>query len=139
MHTYRHTHTHTHTHTHSLTHSLTDRRLQLSLERLVLRDDALHDAAKAALQATVRAYSTYPASMKGFFHVKSLHLGHLAKSFALREAPGEVAGQQSKKHKKDNADGGEKRDSGKKRKTFKESLSEEFGAGDSNMAKRKRR
>lgn len=39
----------------------------------------------------MRAYSTHPIEEKRFFHVKSIHLGHLAKAFALREAPGMAA------------------------------------------------
>jgi ATP-dependent RNA helicase DDX31/DBP7 len=39
----------------------------------------------------VRAYSTHPAEEKQFFHPKSLHLGHLAKAFALREAPSSLS------------------------------------------------
>ncbi|CAF94976.1 unnamed protein product [Tetraodon nigroviridis] len=40
-----------------------------------------------ALQSFLRAYTTYPARLKHIFHIRSLHLGHTAKSFALREAP----------------------------------------------------
>lgn len=40
-----------------------------------------------ALQSFLRAYTTYPAHLKHIFHIRSLHLGHAAKSFALREAP----------------------------------------------------
>lgn len=40
-----------------------------------------------ALQSFLRAYTTYPAHLKHLFHIRSLHLGHAAKSFALREAP----------------------------------------------------
>lgn len=35
----------------------------------------------------IRAYATHPSSLKHVFHIKSLHLGHLAASFGLREAP----------------------------------------------------
>ena len=38
----------------------------------------------------MRAYATYPSSLKHIFHIKNLHLGHVAKSFALREAPKEM-------------------------------------------------
>lgn len=41
----------------------------------------------SAYQSFVRAYATYPSSLKDIFRVKNLHLGHVAKSFALREAP----------------------------------------------------
>ena len=43
----------------------------------------------------MRAYSTHPVEEKAFFHPKTLHLGHVAKSFALRETPsslGAIAG-----------------------------------------------
>ncbi|XP_022106031.1 probable ATP-dependent RNA helicase DDX31 isoform X2 [Acanthaster planci] len=43
-----------------------------------------------AFQSFVRAYATYPASLKHIFHVKKLHLGHTAKSFGLREAPSHI-------------------------------------------------
>lgn len=49
----------------------------------------------AAYQSFVRAYATYPSNLKHIFHVKNLHLGHVAKSFGLREAPKELF--QSKK------------------------------------------
>lgn len=44
-------------------------------------------AARTALQSFLRAYTTYPAHLKHIFHIRSLHLGHTAKSFGLREAP----------------------------------------------------
>ncbi|NXP76982.1 DDX31 helicase, partial [Ramphastos sulfuratus] len=43
--------------------------------------------AKKALQSFLCAYTTYPRSLKHIFHIKSLHLGHVAKSFGLRDAP----------------------------------------------------
>jgi len=59
----------------------------------------------AAFQSYVRAYATYPSELKSVFHVKSLHLGHLAKSFALRDAPSDIypgiKGQMSKKRSND--------------------------------------
>lgn len=38
----------------------------------------------------MRAYATHPSDEKHLFHVRNLHLGHLAKAFALREAPSAV-------------------------------------------------
>lgn len=35
----------------------------------------------------MRAYATHPSSEKHIFHIRHLHIGHLAKAFALREAP----------------------------------------------------
>lgn len=39
----------------------------------------------------MRAYATHPSDEKHIFHIRHLHLGHLAKSFALREAPSSVS------------------------------------------------
>jgi ATP-dependent RNA helicase DDX31/DBP7 len=35
----------------------------------------------------MRAYATHPSNEKHMFHIRHLHMGHLAKSFALRDAP----------------------------------------------------
>jgi ATP-dependent RNA helicase DDX31/DBP7 len=35
----------------------------------------------------MRAYATHPSNEKHIFHIRHLHIGHLAKAFALREAP----------------------------------------------------
>jgi ATP-dependent RNA helicase DDX31/DBP7 len=35
----------------------------------------------------MRAYATHPSAEKHLFHIRHLHLGHLAKAFALRDAP----------------------------------------------------
>ncbi len=40
----------------------------------------------------MRAYATHPSSEKHIFHIRHLHLGHLAKAFALREAPKSITG-----------------------------------------------
>jgi ATP-dependent RNA helicase DDX31/DBP7 len=40
----------------------------------------------------MRAYATHPSDEKHIFHVRHLHIGHLAKAFALREAPKNVSG-----------------------------------------------
>lgn len=40
----------------------------------------------------MRAYATHPSDEKHIFHLRHLHIGHLAKAFALREAPKAVTG-----------------------------------------------
>lgn len=40
----------------------------------------------------MRAYATHPSNEKHIFHIRHLHLGHLAKAFALRDAPKAVTG-----------------------------------------------
>ena len=37
-----------------------------------------------ACRSYIRAYAAHPASVKDIFHIKHLHLGHVADSFALR-------------------------------------------------------
>lgn len=48
--------------------------------------------ARKAFSSHVRAYATHPSNEKDIFHVKNLHLGHLAKAFGLREAPAGIGG-----------------------------------------------
>lgn len=58
--------------------------LQGALLDAVDGDDELKQLASAAFRAFVRAYAAHPASVKDIFHIKKLHLGHVADSFALR-------------------------------------------------------
>ncbi|WWC86797.1 uncharacterized protein L201_001676 [Kwoniella dendrophila CBS 6074] len=64
--------------------------VQLGFERWVLDAEQNASLARKAFSSFIRAYSTHPLEEKKFFHIKSIHLGHLAKSFALREAPGQL-------------------------------------------------
>ena len=61
--------------------------LQLAVERWALADPKRLEAARRAYQSHIRAYATHVADERVFFDIKSLHLGHLAKAFALRERP----------------------------------------------------
>ncbi|KAF2201744.1 ATP-dependent RNA helicase-like protein dbp7 [Delitschia confertaspora ATCC 74209] len=61
--------------------------LQLDFERWVLASPARLESARRAYQSHVRAYATHVAAERGYFDIKQLHLGHLAKAFALRERP----------------------------------------------------
>lgn len=66
--------------------------LQLHFERMILdQPEELTELARKAFSAFVRAYSTRAKEIRYIFHVKSLHLGHVAKSFALRESPGNLS------------------------------------------------
>ncbi|KAG4088216.1 P-loop containing nucleoside triphosphate hydrolase protein [Neocallimastix lanati (nom. inval.)] len=64
--------------------------IQMKLERFVLSSPDLVLAAKKAFTSFVRAYATHSSTEKHIFHIKKLHLGHLAKCFALREAPSNI-------------------------------------------------
>ncbi|XP_029366876.1 probable ATP-dependent RNA helicase DDX31 isoform X2 [Echeneis naucrates] len=61
--------------------------LQTEFENFVHSNTQSVQTAKKALQSFLRAYTTYPAHLKHIFHIRSLHLGHTAKSFGLRDAP----------------------------------------------------
>lgn len=63
---------------------------QLQVERWVLASPATKELAKRAFQSHVRAYATHVAAERKWFDIKDLHLGHLAKSFGLRDPPGRV-------------------------------------------------
>lgn len=47
----------------------------------------------------MRAYATHPSDEKHIFHIRHLHLGHLAKAFALRETPKTATGISGKTQK----------------------------------------
>jgi len=63
--------------------------VQLAFERWVLQKENTNLARKAFL-SHMRAYATHPSSEKHIFHIRNLHMGHLAKAFALRDAPNSV-------------------------------------------------
>ncbi|KAM6047881.1 ATP-dependent DNA helicase DDX31 isoform 3-T3 [Chlamydotis macqueenii] len=61
--------------------------LQTKFENYIHSSEETVRWAKKALQSFLCAYTTYPRNLKHIFHIKSLHLGHVAKSFGLRDAP----------------------------------------------------
>lgn len=73
--------------------------LQTVFEDHVHSSDSRVSWAKKALQSFIRAYATYPRELKHIFHVRSLHLGHVAKSFGLRDAPKNLSVSAVKKRK----------------------------------------
>ncbi|GAA99916.1 hypothetical protein E5Q_06619 [Mixia osmundae IAM 14324] len=83
--------------------------VQMNYERWVESKPEYGAAARKAFTSHVRAYATHPSEEKAFFHVKNLHLGHLAKAFGLRDAPAGLGGavgraQQEMKTKRAKAD-----------------------------------
>jgi ATP-dependent RNA helicase DDX31/DBP7 len=87
--------------------------VQLSFERWVLRKKEVRQVphllvyfnnsssllllqnaglARKAFLSHMRAYATHPSNEKHIFHIRHLHIGHLAKSFALRDAPTAITG-----------------------------------------------
>jgi len=76
--------------------------VQLSMERWVFQDKHNAEIARKAFRSHMRAYATHPSDEKHIFHIRNLHLGHLAKAFALRDAPTAAtsAGSKSKSKRK---------------------------------------
>ena len=71
--------------------------LQRQLETAVAEAAFLHDAASAAYQSYLKAYAAHSKTVRKLVHVGQLHLGHLAKSFGLREVPSRLSGQVQKR------------------------------------------
>lgn len=63
---------------------------QLEVERWALENPTYLEMARRAFQSHIRAYATHISSERNMFNIKDLHLGHLAKSFALRDRPGKI-------------------------------------------------
>ena len=63
---------------------------QLEVERWIIDDKRAGDMARKAFISHVRAYATHVVKERTMFDVKALHLGHLAKAFALRDRPGNM-------------------------------------------------
>ncbi|TPR01354.1 Pantoate-beta-alanine ligase family protein [Aspergillus niger] len=63
---------------------------QLDVERWALENKNYLEMARRAYQSHIRAYATHIANERSMFNIKELHLGHLAKSFALRDRPSKI-------------------------------------------------
>ncbi|CAK9159238.1 unnamed protein product [Ilex paraguariensis] len=61
--------------------------LQKTLESFISTEPRMKKLAKNAFCSWVRAYTAHRGELKRIFMVKKLHLGHVAKSFALKEQP----------------------------------------------------
>jgi hypothetical protein len=61
--------------------------LQRRIETVVFHSKHLQGAARQGFRSFLRAYTTHSADAKGIFQLPLLHLGHVAKSFGLRENP----------------------------------------------------
>lgn len=63
---------------------------QLGVERWALESPRVLEMARRAYQSHIRAYATHVAAEKECFDLAQVHLGHLAKAFALRDKPGSI-------------------------------------------------
>ncbi|KAH8420245.1 hypothetical protein KR009_007978 [Drosophila setifemur] len=65
--------------------------LQHKFQCLIEDDRELHDKSCKAFVSWMKFYSTFPKELKSVFNVRVAHMGHFAKSFALKEAPTKFA------------------------------------------------
>lgn len=63
---------------------------QLDVERWAIDNPKHLEQARRAFQSHIRAYATHVAGERHIFDIQQLHLGHLAKAFALRDKPGSI-------------------------------------------------
>jgi ATP-dependent RNA helicase DDX31/DBP7 len=63
---------------------------QLEVERWALESPKYLEMARRGFQSHIRAYATHVAAERHIFNMQELHLGHLAKAFALRDKPGSI-------------------------------------------------
>ncbi|KAG7988548.1 hypothetical protein I3843_03G192400 [Carya illinoinensis] len=78
--------------------------LQKALEAFILAEPRMKKLAITTFCSWVRAYAAHRGELKRIFMVKKLHLGHVAKSFALKEQPslvGKSFQKETKKRKRD--------------------------------------
>ncbi|KAH8158642.1 hypothetical protein CIB48_g9603 [Xylaria polymorpha] len=77
--------------------------LQLHMEQRLLatekesNNSKLLDSARQAFRSHIRAYATHVRDERKYFDITQLHLGHAAKSYGLREAPGGIGGGPSRR------------------------------------------
>lgn len=80
--------------------------LQLHLEQRLLTDPTRLELARNGFKSHIRAYATHTREERIHFDITELHLGHTAKSFGLREAPGGIGSGLDRKAKKGGKDKG---------------------------------
>ncbi|OAA47679.1 DEAD-like helicase [Metarhizium rileyi] len=78
--------------------------LQLHFEQRLLNDTKRLELARNGFKSHIRAYATHTREERVHFDITQLHLGHIAKSFGLRDPPGGIgAGIDRKANKKGSA------------------------------------
>ncbi|RGP78584.1 ATP-dependent rna helicase dbp7 [Fusarium longipes] len=82
--------------------------LQLHIEQRLLLDPKRLELARNGFKSHIRAYATHTKEEREHFDISELHLGHTAKSYGLREAPGGIGQGVERKTKKRTNKGVEK-------------------------------
>jgi ATP-dependent RNA helicase DDX31/DBP7 len=74
--------------------------LQLHFEQRLLDDPKRLELARNGFKSHIRAYATHIREERVHFDITQLHLGHVAKSFGLRDPPGGIGAGIDRKAKK---------------------------------------
>ncbi|XP_050081196.1 probable ATP-dependent RNA helicase CG8611 [Anopheles maculipalpis] len=61
--------------------------LQHRYEQIINEENELFTGAKKAFVSWIKYYSNFPKELRNIFHLKSINMGHYAKSLGLRDAP----------------------------------------------------
>ncbi len=77
--------------------------LQESLEEVLSGSPDTLVKAKVAFQSHVRAYGTKRADIRYMFQVRKLHLGHVARSFALKAVPTAIGKVENRHHRSESS------------------------------------
>jgi ATP-dependent RNA helicase DDX31/DBP7 len=77
--------------------------LQTQFQRIVASDTNITDLARYAYHSYCRAYAAYPKELKQIFHIRSLHLGHAARSFGLTATPSHLKPNEKDERKRNSA------------------------------------
>lgn len=103
----------------------------LNVERWLLEEPAALARAKRGFTSHIRAYATHLSSERDVFNLRDLHLGHIAKSFGLRETPGKMTEHKNKKKESNSSSSGS--GSGRKKLLAKAKFHASTGADEFNI------
>ncbi|KAG5983484.1 ATP-dependent RNA helicase dbp7 [Claviceps digitariae] len=84
--------------------------LQLHFEQRLLEDAKRLELARNGFKSHIRAYATHIRDERIHFDITQLHLGHVAKSFGLRDPPGGIGAGIDRKANKKGSGGSKDRD-----------------------------
>ncbi|ELP93558.1 DEAD box ATP-dependent RNA helicase, putative [Entamoeba invadens IP1] len=64
--------------------------MQLKIEQALVEHKELKELAVKSYQAHLRSYMTHRSELRSVFNIKKLHIGHICKSFGIRDTPTNV-------------------------------------------------
>lgn len=82
--------------------------IQLHFEQRLLGDSQKLELGRNGFKSHIRAYATHTKEERVHFDMTELHLGHVAKSFGLRDPPGGIGAGLDRKGKKKGGKAGQK-------------------------------